>query len=73
MKGNTDLDDERTTGSNSTRHRSQNQEPRIVPRRNNQSDTFGLFLDPRVVELETQGRISDARLVLHPFGEALHC
>jgi hypothetical protein len=62
------LDNERCSSRNCASHRTQNQEPRVVPGRDNQPNAFGLFLDPRVVHLETEGRVSDARLVLHPFG-----
>jgi hypothetical protein len=47
----------------SSSHRSQHQEPGIVPGRDDQTNTFGLFLDSRIVELETQRSVSHARLV----------
>jgi hypothetical protein len=67
------LDNERCSSRNCASHWAQDQEPRVVPGRDDQSDTFGLFLDPWVVHLETERSVPDAGLVLHPFGEALDC
>jgi hypothetical protein len=62
------LDNERSSSRNCARHRTQNQEPRVVPGRDNQPDAFGLLFDPRIVHFETKRRVSNAGLVLHPFG-----
>lgn len=69
----TDLDNERRPSSNRARHGTQDQEPWVVPGGDDQSDAFGLFLDPWVVHFETERRVSNAGFVLHPFRKALDC
>jgi hypothetical protein len=65
------LDNERTSSGNGSRHRSQDEEPGVVPGRDNEPDTLGLLLDPRIVQLEHEGSVPYSGLVLHPFGKTL--
>lgn len=66
-----DLDDERTSRGDGSSHRSEHEEPGVIPGRDYESDALGLLLDPRIVHLEHQRGVPYSGLVLHPFGKAL--